>query len=66
MSTSSLMAAILFGSVGFAAFIYGKKQSSAKPLAIGILLMAYPYFVQNATIVWLVGIILTAALIFWR
>ena len=66
MTASNLLAGIIFGSIGFAAFIYGKKQMSFKALGIGIALMAYPYFVPNTLAVYGIGCLLTAALFIFR
>ena len=62
MSTANILASVIFGSIGFAAFIYGKKQSSFKALVIGIILMVYPYFVQNPIALFAIGGVLTVAL----
>ena len=62
MNTSNIFASILFGSIGFGAFIYGKKQSNLKALVIGVLLMVYPYFVPNPLAVYAIGTALTLAL----
>jgi len=62
ISGASLFGGVVFGGIGFAAFIYGKKQASPKPMVIGILLMAFPYFISNAMILFAVGGLLTAAL----
>ncbi len=58
--------ALLFGSVGLAFFIYGKKQQRVVPLVCGIVLMVYPYFVPNT--IWLVsvGIALCVVPYFYR
>jgi len=66
MVTANLFAGIIFGSIGFGAFIYGKKQSNYKALGIGIILMAYPYFVQNVFAIYAIGALLTMALIVFR
>ena len=66
MSAANLFGGLLFGAVGFSAFIYGKKQSSAKPMLIGIALMAYPYFISNTLALYLVGAGLSASLFFFR
>jgi hypothetical protein len=63
MSGANIFASIIFGSIGLAAFIYGKKQSSFKPLLVGILLMAYPYFVQNTAANYVIGTMLTVFLL---
>lgn len=57
-----LIGGVLFGSVGFIAFIYGKKNSEFKPLIIGVLLMGYPYLVRNEIAVFAVGVVLTVLL----
>ena len=62
MNISNIMASIVFGSIGMGVFVYGKKQSSFKALVIGILLMLYPYFVQNPIALWTIGAVLVAAL----
>jgi len=62
MNTAQIIASLVFGSIGFAAFIYGKKLSSLKPLVIGIILMVYPYLVSNTIVLYAVGIVLTLAL----
>ena len=66
LQVPNLVAGILFGSIGFGAFIYGKKQSSLRAMMIGIGLMAYPYFVSNAVVLYALGIALTAALFVFR
>ena len=62
MNTANILAGVIFGSIGFAAFIYGKKQASLKPVVIGVILMAYPYFVQNPIPLFAIGTVLTIAL----
>lgn len=66
MTLANLMGSVIFGSIGLAAFIYGKKQSSFKPMVIGIVLMAYPYFVPNTIAVYGIGVLLTLALWIFR
>ena len=44
---TSLIVSLLIGTVGFAAFAYGKKQGRLPQLVVGILLMVFPYFVPN-------------------
>ena len=66
MTTANIFAQIVFGSIGLGAFIYGKKQSNFKALGIGIVLMAYPYFVQNTIAIYAIGVLLTATLFIFR
>lgn len=46
-SESSLWWGLLFSSIGFGYFIYGRKQKNVVPLLCGLGLMAYPYFVTG-------------------
>jgi hypothetical protein len=65
-SAAKIFAYIIFGAIGFAVFVYGKKNKFLRPMIIGIALMAYPYFISGTLVIYLVGIALTAALYFWR
>ena len=65
-SLGGLIAGILFGCIGFVAFMFGKKNSEFRPMVLGILLMVYPYFIKNTIAMYLVGIALTATLFVWR
>jgi len=59
---ANLIGSMLFGLIGFAAFVYSKKTSSIKALLIGVALMVYPYFVPQTWLLYTVGCVLTAAL----
>ncbi|MEJ2564934.1 MAG: hypothetical protein P8164_01685 [Gammaproteobacteria bacterium] len=59
-NTASLLWGLIFGSIGFAYFIYGKKQKRGVPFASGIGLMVYPYFVSNTYAMVIVGVVLLA------
>lgn len=65
-SSANLIGGLLFGSIGFVAFIYGKRMHVWKPMLLGIALMAYPYFVENEISLFAIGIIGTAALFLLR
>lgn len=54
------IAGFLFGIVGTAYFVYGKKQQAWTPLFCGLALMIYPYFVSNLILMMAVGIALIA------
>ena len=60
--TAKIYAWLIFGLIGMAAFGYARKQQKPKILLLSILLMAYPYFVEQALYLWAVGIALTVAL----
>ena len=66
MRMSSLLWAVLFGSVGFAYFLYGKRQKALVPLVCGTVLMACPYFISNTILLVAVGIALSAVPYFVR
>ena len=65
-SLGGLIGAVLFGSIGFVAFMYGKKNTEVRPMIIGFLLMGYPYLVRNTLVLYLVGVVLTVALFVLR
>ena len=62
----TLVIAVFFGIVGFAAFRYGKKNAEPRPLFLGIALMAYGYFVSNPWISLAIGAVLTLLIFFPR
>jgi hypothetical protein len=62
----NLFASLLFGAIGLAAFVYGKRLGAIKPVVIGIALMAYPYFVSETWLLYGIGAALTASLFFFR
>lgn len=66
LSLATILIALFFGVVGFAAFRYGKKNGEPKPLFLGIALMAYGYFVSNAWWSLGIGALLTLLLFFPR
>ncbi|MEJ2508313.1 MAG: hypothetical protein P8009_02350 [Gammaproteobacteria bacterium] len=61
MSTSSLLLSVLFGAIGTAYFIYGKRQESYVPLFAGIGLFVFPMFISNVWLMLLTGVALSAA-----
>jgi hypothetical protein len=65
-SGANLIGGLLFGSIGFVAFIYGKRMQLWKPMVLGLGLMAYPYFVSNDIALFAIGIVGTAALFLFR
>jgi hypothetical protein len=65
-SVAEIVAELIFGAIGFVAFIYGKRTNAWTPMFIGLGLMIYPYFVPDALVSYGVGAILTAALFLFR
>ncbi len=62
----NIIGGLIFGLIGFIAFQYGRKEKSLKPTMIGLGLMIYPYFVPDTVLLYIVGVVLTAVLYFWR
>ena len=48
------------------AFVFGKRRGLAKPMIIGVLLMVYPYFISDGTMVFLIGAALCYLLYLFR
>ena len=65
-SGASLMWGLLFSSIGFAYFIYGKKQKRGMPFASGVGLMLFPFFVSNSYLMVLIGAVLLGLPYFFR
>lgn len=65
-SWPNLIGGLIFGIIGWSAFMYGRKTKSTRPVVIGLVLMVYPYFVANTFLAYAIGIALTSALFFWR
>ena len=64
ISFATILIAVVFSLVGFAAFRYGRKNAEPRHLFLGIALMAYGYFVTNAWISLGIGTLLTLLLFF--
>ena len=65
-SGANLIGGLIFGSIGFVAFVYGKRMHVWKPMLLGLALMVYPYFVENVVTLFVVGAVGTAALFLFR
>ncbi len=62
----NLVGGLVFGSIGFVAFMYGKKMNVWKTMFLGLALMAYPYFIENDIALFAIGVVGTAALFIFR
>jgi len=65
-NTAQLLWGMLFGSIGFGFFVYGRRQRNPVPLVAGLVLMIYPLFVSNSYLLVLIGAILCAVPYFIR
>jgi hypothetical protein len=50
MDTASLVASLIVSSVGFVVFGYGKRQQRVPQIVVGLVLMAFPYFVPSVPV----------------
>ncbi len=66
LSAANLIGGFVFGSIGFVAFVYGKRMNLWKPMFLGIALMIYPYFISNDVVMYVIGIFGSTALFFLR
>lgn len=63
-NASFLFASLVWGSVGFGYFIYGKKQGSWIPMVGGIVMIAASYLAGTALLMSLISIGIIAAVWF--
>ena len=63
MDPTWLMLSGVFSLIGFAVFTYGRRRRTATHTAIGIALMAYPYFVSNAYALVGIGVLLLLGMV---
>lgn len=61
-----LIGNIVFGAIGFVAFVYGKKMALYRTMTIGLVLMIFPYFVSGNWALYGIGTALTAAMFLWK
>jgi len=66
LDTTSLLWGLLFGSIGLGFLIYGRKQRAVVPLACGLGLMIFPYFVSSTILMIVIGVALMAIPYFLR
>lgn len=66
MNASTLLWGVLFGSIGFGFFLYGRKQRAIVPLVCGLALMVFPYFVSGTLLLIAIGVALMAIPYFVR
>ena len=66
LSAANLIGGFVFGSIGFVAFIYGKRMNLWRPMLLCVALMVYPYFISDDLLMIVIGTIGTAGLFFLR
>jgi hypothetical protein len=66
MSTAQMVWGMLFGAIGVGFMVYGRKQRAIVPLACGLALVVFPYFVASTWALVVVGCVLVAIPYFVR
>ncbi len=66
LDPANLIGGFIFGSIGFVAFVYGKRMNLSKIMFCGLALMIFPYFISDNLSIYLIGAVGTAALFFLR
>ncbi len=61
-----IVGALLFSTIGFVAWRFGKRQQLTRVKWLGVGLMFYSYFAFETWILYAVGVALCAALYVWR
>jgi hypothetical protein len=59
---NALLASIVPSSIGLVAFMYGKRQGRLPHMAIGVVLMIFPYFVSNILLMFAIAGLLSLGL----
>lgn len=62
LDPTMLLLSLVTGGVGFVLLVYGKKQGRWPQLVAGLAYMAYPYFVDTALTMIVVGVVLAVGL----
>lgn len=63
LDPGTLFFSLITSGVGFVLFMYGKKQGRGPQLVAGLVLMVYPYFVED--LLWNVGIFIAIVAATW-
>lgn len=63
---AELIGGFIFSSIGLIAFGYGKRMQIWRTMFLGIVLMAYPYFISSLLMLYSLGVLLTGALFVFR
>ena len=58
IDSSLLLWGMLFGTIGWGFFSYGRKQKRTVPLIVGLALFALPYIIVNLYTLIIVGVVL--------
>jgi hypothetical protein len=59
---NAILASLFIGLVGFGILVYGKRQSRVPHMAVGLVLLIYPYFVSNLALMGAIALALVGGL----
>ncbi|MFO1478017.1 MAG: hypothetical protein U1F98_15380 [Verrucomicrobiota bacterium] len=62
LDSATVIASLVWGSVGLGCAGYGLKQKSWNALFGGVALVAASYFISSAALLWLAGAVIAAAM----
>lgn len=65
-TAANIIGNLIFSSIGYVAFSYGKKMENSRVVVQGAILMGYSYFVSNTLWMYLIGTGLTGWIYFTR
>ena len=65
-NSSTLVASLIWGSIGMGFAIYGRRQRATAPLLGGVLLMGISYLISSALVMSLVGVALVAGIVWYQ
>ena len=63
---TSMMLSVFFGALGAGYALYGRRQRALVPLASGVALIVFPYFVTGGLMTLVIGAAIAAVPYFWR
>ena len=66
MNTTQLFLGVIFSSIGLGYFLYGQKQKMTVPFVTGLVLMVFPYFIENNALLGGIGLLLSTVPYFLR
>lgn len=59
LTLPNILGGVIFGILGVAFFRRGKDGGNFFLILCGIVLMVFPYFVENAPLLWAIGIVIS-------
>lgn len=60
LSVSSILAGLLFSTLGWYVMKWGRKKANTWHIGLGFALLIYPYFVSGDYLPWVLGALLSA------